>query len=66
MIIPTIGYQGVPTQTQAARAGGMQEIIDTAYIKMINGELDSHKRARDFRLFPVQGSVSIPPRESHP
>lgn len=33
-------YQGVPTQTQAARAGGMQEIIDTAYIKMINGELE--------------------------
>lgn len=33
-------YQGIMTETQAERASGMQEIIDTAYIKMINGEVD--------------------------
>lgn len=33
-------YQGVPTVTQSTNWGGMQEIIDTAYISMINGETD--------------------------
>lgn len=33
-------YLGGPTETQNDRWGSMQELIDTYYLKMINGEID--------------------------
>ena len=33
-------WQGVPTPTYQERWSSMQEIIDTAYINMIKGEVD--------------------------